>query len=430
MGELLNGKLNIAVDIGTSTISVFAAPIGVLYDDLNYTAEHTSVNSSKRFGSDIISRMEAAVSGDLSRITSMIRSDVRDLILSIIDPTASEGRILISCNTGILHLFLGIHPAGLLHSPFTPSVLSADTVCADGYFGPEFSKFSVSFVPCISAFVGGDIVSGLAASSFDCDNEINLLIDMGTNAEIAIGNSDLIYVASTAAGPAFESGNMECGTSYVRGALTGVGEAFVSDGFVGFKEVRVNGYDTFREVDARRVLPCTGICGSGYFELISRLLELGVIEPNGSFDEKFSAYLTDGCNGPLSRRLAVCMTEGGSIYISLADIRNFLLAKASVAAGVECLMQRYGASSDEIDKVFIGGAFCKAFGASGRVLPLPRELTSKIVTCSNTSLAGAYRMLSLPDGTSVANKIISVSRLFELAGNNVFEKKYIEAMTF
>lgn len=430
MSVPLKGKLNIAVDIGTSTISACVSPSdgsfsGSLSDD-----SRTIINSSKRFGADIISRMESAVNGDLSKIAEMIRSDVRALILSMADAEASEGTIMISCNTGLLHLFNAVFPDGLLHYPFTPNILSVDTVSADYYFGREFRRFTVSFVPCISSFVGGDIVSGLIASSFDVSKEIDLLVDMGTNAEIAIGNSELIYVSSTAAGPAFEGGNMECGTSYVRGALTGVGEVYVCDGFISFKEVRINGYDTYHDVGPDSELPCIGICGSGYFELISRLLECGVLEPNGSFNDEYCRCISEGSGGPLGRNIVICKGTFGSVYISLADIRNFLLAKASVQAGVECLMLRYGVCADEIGRVFIGGAFGRAFGVNDRVLPLPKSLCSKVVTCGNTSLMGACMMLNDSSKVIAANKIVSVSKLFELAGNEVFQNKYFEAMTF
>jgi uncharacterized 2Fe-2S/4Fe-4S cluster protein (DUF4445 family) len=199
--------------------------------------------------------------------------------------------------------------------PFTPVNIDLIEGTYKEILADDYLQASVRIVPGISTFVGGDITAGLFSCNVDQQEEYSLLIDLGTNGEMALGNKDKIIVTSTAAGPAFEGGNIEWGVGSLEGAIAGVK---IVDGKA---EVRTIG-------DKAPI----GICGTGGIETVAELIKAELVDETGCLDDD---YFDEGY--PLAE------TENGEeIVFTQQDVREVQLAKAAVRAGIETLFLRYG----------------------------------------------------------------------------------------
>ena len=401
----IDNTYSIAIDIGTTTLVI--ALIG--NQSKAVIGEYACTNSQRIFGSDVIARILAVNEGAGSQLQECIRTDILQGIAHLkAEANLQKNRIdkiVISGNTTMSHILLGYSCQGLSSYPFSPIELGRVKKTFVEVFADDLLVAEVIFFPAISAFVGGDIVSGLYACEFDKNETPCLLIDLGTNGEMVLGSKKQIWAASTAAGPAFEGGNITWGMSSLAGAILGMN---IIDNIVQIKTIG-------------NASPL-GICGTGVIETVAELQRVGYIKPEGLLCEP---YFTEGF--PLAKT-----AQGDKIIFTQADIRELQLAKAAIRAGVETLMKKAKITYDQIKTVYLAGGL--GFSLKPEIAVaiglLPKELESKIQAVGNSSLGGAIKYATDSQGESRLDKIIERADEVLLANAAEFTDLYLEHMFF
>lgn len=394
---------NVAVDIGTTTIAM--SLIGGESGKVSYTV--TSVNSQRAYGADVISRIQASVDGKKEELQKSIQKDLQDCLEKLLKEKNLSGEevktVVISGNTTMGHLLMGYDCHTLGVYPFTPVNLDFIKGTEEILGTDKFGKKEVILLPGISTYIGGDIVSGMYAHNFTDTEEICVFIDLGTNGEMGIGNKEKILVASTAAGPAFEGGNITWGMGSVPGAIC---------------SVKLNG--TEAEVKTIRNEAPQGICGTGVVETTAELVREEIVDETGALDED---YFDDGF--PLAKT-----SDGKEIVFTQKDIREIQLAKAAVRAGVETLLLRYGVKKEEVSKVYLAGGFGYRLNTDKAIAigMIPEEWQDRIVAVGNSSLSGASEYLNDENGDKTIEKLISISEEINLSADKEFNEFYMDAM--
>lgn len=392
----------IAIDLGTTTLAF--SLVDIVSKKILHTV--TMLNSQRKYGADVLSRIQASVDGTQDELREAIQKDLREGI----DELLKEYRIIdidhiaISGNTTMIHLLMGYDCSTLGIYPFAPvntGLIAGTAEEIIGYKQPR-AEIKTTILPSISAFIGGDIVAGLYALDFATNKEISLFVDLGTNGEIALGNCDRILTTSVAAGPAFEGGNISCGTGSVAGAICAL-------------EINRNDVSDIKLNTIHNVSPC-GICGTGVIETVAELLKCGLIDETGLLADE---YFDTGF--PLTN-------EQEPIIFTQQDIRQFQLAKAAVRTGIEVLTKEYGITMDEIDKVYIAGGFGYHLNINKAVSIglIPPELTTKATAAGNTSLAGAVKYLGDTNSFDTIQRIKNASEDIILANDSDFQELYLK----
>lgn len=395
----------IAIDIGTTTIAMEL--LGKDSKKNLHTA--TAINGQRKYGADVISRIQASIDGKKAILQESIQKDLLEGIRRL---TGEAGvaleqveRIAIGGNTTMGHLLMGYDCDTLGVYPFTPVNIDFIKGSFEEILGSAGCAAEVVLLPGISTYVGGDIVSGMYAWDFDKSEDVCLLVDLGTNGEMALGNKDKILVTSTAAGPAFEGGNITWGMGSVAGAIC---------------SVKIEGEDaTVKTIWDKEPV---GLCGTGVVETVSELVKEGIVDEMGLLDEDF---FEDGF--PLAKT-----ADGKEIVFTQKDVREIQLAKAAVRAGVETLLLRYGVTKDQVAKVYLAGGFGYKLDKEKAVAigMLPEELKDKIEAVGNSSLAGAVKYLKDEKGEEILRKLVEVSTEIGLSTDKDFNEFYMDSMMF
>lgn len=404
----------IAIDLGTTTLAF--SLVDIVSKKILHTV--TMLNSQRKYGADVLSRIQASVDGKKDGLRKAIQNDLCEGIDKLLKEykiiTVADGlseqqsmdidHIAISGNTTMIHLLMGYECSTLGIYPFVPvntELISGTAEEIIGYKQPG-AEIRTTILPSVSAFIGGDIVAGLYALDFDSNKEISLFVDLGTNGEIALGNCDRILTTSVAAGPAFEGGNISCGTGSVAGAICAV-EINRSDAY----DISLN---TIHNVPPR------GICGTGVMETVAELLKCGLIDETGLLADE---YFDTGF--PLTNTQK-------PIVFTQQDIRQFQFAKAAVRTGIEILTKEYGITTDEIAKVYIAGGFGYRLNITkaASIGLIPKELANKATAVGNTSLAGAVKYLGDTNASDTIQRIKNASEDIILANDSDFQEVYLK----
>lgn len=395
----------VAVDIGTTTIAMEL--IGCDSGQVQGTAAF--INSQRLYGADVITRMKASMDGKKEELQKHIRQDLcrglKELVKKAGIRLADIRKVIISGNTTMGHLLMGYDCDSLGVFPFTPVNIDFIRGDAEGILGAAGTKAEVVLLPGISTYVGGDIVSGLYACGFDREEDICMLIDLGTNGEMAIGNREKMLVTSTAAGPAFEGGNISWGAGSVAGAIC---------------SVKISGTDVeYKTIQDEAPM---GICGTGVVETVAELVKEELVDEMGSLDED---YFDDGF--PLAKT-----PDGREIVFTQQDVREIQLAKAAIRAGVETLVLRYGITKEQVKKVYVAGGFGYKLDKEKAIAigMLPEEFADKIETVGNSSLAGARQYLRDGEGEARLGEIVEKSEEIGLSTDKDFNEFYMDGMMF
>lgn len=395
----------VAVDIGTTTIAM-----ELLGKDSHRVLERAAfINSQRGYGADVITRIQASTEGKKAELQKYICDDLKKGLLQLIKENNIKlneiQRIIISGNTTMGHLLMGYDCSGLGVFPFKPvNIKLIDRTAAD-ILKIQEAEMEVILLPGISTYVGGDIVSGLYMCDFDKKEEVCMLIDLGTNGEMAIGNKDKILVTSTAAGPAFEGGNITCGTGSIPGAICSVS---IEDEKAEVKTIKDE-------------IP-VGICGTGVVETVAELLKEDLIDETGRLEDK---YFDEGY--PLAKT-----ADGNKILFTQKDMREIQLAKAAICAGAETLAHHYGIAKDDIAKIYVAGGFGYKLDVKKAIAigMIPEEFEGRIEAIGNSSLKGAEKFIIETDGQTRVQQIIKLSEEISLSTDKVFNEAYMDAMFF
>ena len=414
----------IAVDIGTTTLA--ACLYG--WSDGTVVETVTAVNSGRDFGADVLSRMEASNHGKRARLQELLQEDVCGLLAELLRRANVQAvdvqTIVIAANMTMVHLLMGYSCETLGRAPFVPA--NKRMINADGMriLGASRFRCPVIVLPAVSAFVGGDIVSGMLTLGMDKGNDTVLLLDVGTNGEMALRHNGQIYVTSTAAGPAFEGGGISCGCASVPGAICGVKLVeSQADRCKSLAEGRTGTYQgqdmMLRTIgDAAPV----GICGSGVLELVSELLCVGFLDATGLFAEEYRE------NGFLLGKTA----SGERIAFTQGDVRALQLAKGAIRAGIEALLAAAGVGAEEIAQIHLAGGFGVRMDeqAAIRIGLLPEAFRGRIRPVGNSSLSGAVFAGRCAQLESACEELLAQCRQVVLAEQPEFEENYLKYMNF
>lgn len=396
--------MKVCIDIGTTTICLLGINPGS-----QLVIEENILNQQRFLGADVISRIKASMEGSAVLLKSMIQ---RTLIQGIQSLTKKCGlstmditEITAAGNTTMVHLLMGYSCQGLAAYPFSEVYTEAITCSANKLLDTDLFSCNFTLFPGISAFIGGDILSGMLALSFDETEELSLFLDLGTNGEMALGTKDHILTTSTAAGPAFEGINITCGMAAVKGAIN---QLSIAGQRVRYQTVQ---YGT-----------PSGICGSGIIDLCAELLRTNLIDDTGLLKEP---HFTEG--------FLLASPQGHKeIRFFQSDIRQVQTAKAAIRSGIELLIQEYGCFESDISKVYLAGSFGSAANISNAVKIglLPTSLEHKISICGNTSLKGTLLFQQNNDSMERLIKIKNKSSVLYLANTPDFESVFLKYMNF
>lgn len=438
----------IAIDLGTTTLAFSLVNIGS--KQILHTV--TMLNSQRKYGADVLSRIHASVDGKKDGLRKAVQKDLCEGIDKLLKEyrttTVADGlseqqsvdieQIVISGNTTMTHLLMGYDCSTLGVYPFRPVNTELITGTAEEIIGYSYSiqgretEIPVTILPSVSAFIGGDIVSGLYALDFATNKEISLFVDLGTNGEIALGNCDRILTTSVAAGPAFEGGNISCGTGSVVGAICAM-EINSNDRNSHNNDSESEKQALTIQIETIHDAPPCGICGTGVIETVAELLKCGLIDETGLLaDEYFeSGFMLANSDNTAKLECTEQPTKVQSykpIIFTQQDIRQFQLAKAAVRTGIEILTKEYGITTDEIAKVYIAGGFGYHLNITkaASIGLIPQELTTKATAVGNTSLAGAVKFISDAKASDTIQRIKNASEDIILANDNDFQELYLK----
>ncbi|MBO6159340.1 MAG: DUF4445 domain-containing protein [Firmicutes bacterium] len=401
-----------AVDIGTTTLAVQVIdPEGVVVHSV------TELSDQEIMGADVISRIQAAGEGKRELLTNAVRSQISRMFNGY-----ELQEVVISGNTTMLHLFLGVDPSSLGTYPYTPVFTELKTVTGEEV---GLDADTVYILPTVSAFIGADVVCDVLAQDLDKESGI-MLIDLGTNGEIVLSLNGRIYAASTAAGPCLEGAEIECGMAGVKGAISHVRLApqavgylrpFVSDSPLQMKII---------DADTPE-----GICGSGLIDVMALLLETGLIDSNGRFVETMP-------DGPAKRIWPLLRTEDGQkrfylsddVYFSEKDIHKFQLAKAAIRSGIDAVLAYAGISIADVDEVLLAGGlgYFLRTEAAIRCGLIPSKPSEALEAVGNTSLEGSLKCMEEEYRLS-AQRIARSIEVIDLAQDEGFSKRFIDYLS-
>lgn len=419
--------LGMAFDIGTTTI------VGYLLD--LYTGKELSVvsklNPQTAFGADVISRLTFASHEEdgLRKLQSAVVDAINKLISEAVQEASVNKNqiygISIAANTCMHHIFLGINPQSIAVSPYVPALSESVVLDAAELKISINQAGKVFMLPNISGFVGADTIAVLLSTELDRSNDIKLVIDIGTNGEIALGSREKIVACSAAAGPAFEGAQISSG---MRGAVGAIDHVYYRDKL------------EYTVIGGGKPI---GVCGSALLDTVAGLVELGIINRRG----KFLAF--DELTNPAAQRFkenliqyegqgAFLLAEAGitghgrPIMITQSDIRELQMAKGAMAAGVRVLMDTYGIQAQEIKEVLLAGAFGNYLNPhSACVIGLiPPELESKIKMIGNAAGTGSKLALLSSSEFNRAKDIAEGVEFVELGSYPRFNSIFGECTYF
>ena len=386
----------LAYDIGTTTIVCYLLD-GSSGQELAY---ESILNPQTAYGADVISRIEYVLQNGPSEIQSCITDALSELARKVADKAGiSASEITLACvvgNTAMHHLFLGIDPAPLTTPPYMPKVSNAMEIPATPLL-PVHPEGKLRILPNIAGFVGADTVSCMTALHFDQLEELTLMIDIGTNGEMVLGNKHRRITCSTAAGPAFEGARISCG---MRGAPGAVDHVSVQNGSIHFH--------TIGDIQPK------GICGSGLLDLTAVLLNTGLLTDSGILAE--SPYYLDNSTVSLTQK----------------DISELQLAKSAIRSGIELLAEKMNVNISDIQKVYLAGAFGSYMNPASacRIGMIPSILLDRIKAVGNIASEGA-KLCALNRREFVHSQILAAKTEFlELASCPEFQDCYIDHLMF
>lgn len=427
-GDTEESNYGLAVDIGTTTVVAYlmdlksGKKIGVA----------SGLNVQKAYGQDVISRINHTMTNEDGLET--LRKGIVDQLNSLIASLAERHSISLSNmysmtvagNTTMMHLFLGLPPENIAAAPFIPAVLEPMQVPAKE-LGIRIAESGwVYIIPGISAYIGADITAATLAGRLLESDKTGLLIDIGTNGEIMLGDRNGLLACSTAAGPAFEGATIRDGVGGIAGAIN----------VVSMGEESLH-YTTIAEEKP------VGICGSGIVDTISTLLYFGIIDKTGRMQE--NDEIENGIGKKLAKNLTKEKEQAAfklvdssqtshrdTILLTQRDVREIQNAKASIAAGINTLIKEAGKEATDIDTVYLAGGFGSYIDKHHAVHLglIPEVLENRIRVIGNAAGSGAIMALLSKDHYNSCKEIAARTKYVELSSSPAFMDDYVKSMMF
>ncbi len=418
-GDTASVLHGVAVDLGTTTIACHLM-------DLNSGEElavRTATNPQVTYGANVIARLEHIQkngSEGLRQIRDITCAAINAIIRGLCQSAGTEPewlyKIALVGNPIMIHLLAGVDPSGLGESPYVPVFDHGFSQPAARMGLTAHPEAQVYIPPAITSYVGSDVLAGVLYSGLHRSEELSLLVDIGTNAELVIGNRHRMVACSMPAGPAFEGGEISHGMRAMPGAISRV--SFEN----GHPQLGVIG-----DIRPR------GICGSGLIDLVSELTRGGVIDPMGTMhptaNPKWSDWLRAGSDEqPLMR-----IVDGDRpIDVTQRDVRALQLAKGAVRSGVQLALEEWGAQPEDIAAVYLVGAFGN-YVRSDSVLGigmLPPVREDVITPLGNAASQGCKQILLSQSAWDEILDLSSRIECLELSRHKDFQRTFVLSMHF
>ncbi len=419
-GDTTGSHYGIAMDVGTTT--VVADMI-----DLN-TGKNCGTaacyNSQISFGEDVISRIVYTQENEngLRELNRAVVKDMNNLIEALIKqcdtPLHDVNYIVCAGNTTMIHILLGLQPTNIRKEPYIP-VAGKTPVIRTSDIGIKIGRGGLlCSLPGVGAFVGTDITSAVLSSGMQRDEEVSLLIDVGTNGEIVLGNNDWLICCSASAGPAFEGAGTRCGMRATSGAI---------------EKVRINDNCRFSLgiIGGKKQKP-RGICGSGYIDLVSELFSAGILDRTGRFrtDNNCSNLRTGEEELEFFLMEKEKTAAGKDIVITEADIATLIRSKGAIYTAAEALLWHVGYSWSDVERVFISGGFGNYLDIQRSIIIglLPDLPVDKFRFIGNGSITGAQMCLVSKAAYEEAVNIAGRMTYFDLSTDSWFMNEYTSSL--
>lgn len=387
-----------AFDLGTTSIAGYL----IHANDRRVAVADGARNPQAQFGGDVISRADYALQNGVAALSMCARNAI-DAMLGEMCQKAGVPRervfaVSLAGNTAMHHLFLGIAPDSLVKAPYNPTLSQPLALRASEWGVHANPEAQLLLLPVIGGFVGADTVACLLSGDWLRREKLTLMIDIGTNGELVLGNRRRRVACSTAAGPAFEGAKITCG---MRGADGAIDHAWLEGGALRWHVIGEG--------------PARGICGSGLVDIVAALLESGDMDGTGRLAAGDRYDIGDT-----------------GVYLTQKDVREVQLAKAAMAAGLRLMAGRMGVGIDDIEEVDIAGAFGNYIDPDSAcaIGLIPAELRRKIRPVGNAAGAGARLALTDARAWTEAETLARTTEFLELATLPEFQDEFVEQLNF
>jgi uncharacterized 2Fe-2S/4Fe-4S cluster protein (DUF4445 family) len=418
-----------AVDVGSTTIAAHLCDL----ESGEVVASAGCMNPQIRFGEDLMSRVSYSMMnpGGAQQMTVAVHAALDTLAAEVAReagvPVSDILEVTLVGNPIMHHLLLGIDPVELGGAPFALATDGAMTIRASEIGLNLHPNTRIYLLPCIAGHVGADAAGMVLAERPDLSDELTLLVDVGTNAEIVLGNRQRLLACSSPTGPAFEGAQISSGQRAAPGAI----ERVRIDPQTLVARFKVIGSDLWSDepgfAEAVAATGVTGICGSGIIEVIAEMYLAGIITQDGVVD----GQLTERSDRivPSGRTFGYVVYQGAvPIQVTQNDVRAIQLAKAALYAGIKLLMEHMGA--DHVDRIRLAGAFGSHIDVKYAMLlgMIPDCDLSKVASAGNAAGTGA-RIALLDNGsrTKIEELVRRVEKI-ETAIEPRFQEHFVQAM--
>ncbi|MGI6109117.1 MAG: corrinoid activation/regeneration protein AcsV [Eubacteriaceae bacterium] len=410
----------VAVDIGTTSVAALLVDMNTA----RVEAKASTSNTQASYGADVINRIVYAEKpGGLLRLREeIVKNTITPLIRSLIQEAGILPENIVSLaiagNTTMTHLFLGISPEYLRREPYIPAITHVPVLMGYQSKLPVNPAADVWISPSVASYVGGDITAGVFAVPIWQNEDFSMLVDLGTNGEIVFGNSDFMMTCACSAGPAFEGGEIDCGSRALPGAI----EQITIDDDLEPHYATING-------DA-----AVSVCGSGIIDLICELKKTGIIDGRGKINREldtprivFDEY---GVGRYIIASPDLPQTPAEKeIYVTEVDIDNFIKAKGAVYSAIATLLRSIDMPVEVISAIYIAGGIGTNINIRNAIrlgmLPdIPEETYYYI---GNSSLQGAYLALTLEEGRSKTTELAQNMTYIELSADRSYMDDFLSA---
>ena len=399
---------SIALDLGSTNL------VATLYDNIKEqdVLTRSIENPQVTFGSDILTRMHHTLSGNGEDVYRVLTNGINDLIALLCAETRINTEDLhgmaVAGNTAMTHYFLGLDISTIPVAPWVPVVRTPGFLKASDLGLSMSPEASVFVFPNAGSYVGGDITAGIIATGLSRSDGTAILVDVGTNVEVVIGNREWIIVAAGAAGPALEEGISRIGKRARKG--------IVYDVEVGARDVTCRTFD-----DA----PPEGICGSGMISLVQGLFRAGIIDQTGTFTNDSRVTTTE------TEKAFVINCDGqAGLAITQTEIRNFMRSKAAMFTLLLTLTRSVGLSFRDISSIFVSGALGSGIDVRKAVDigMMPAWPNGTVTARGNTSLSGCRMLLTDASLAKTANELVSSITYKHMHDDPEFMKEFLGAV--
>lgn len=428
-----SGLYGLAIDLGSTTIAAHLCDL----QTGEVRASSGVMNPQIRFGEDLMSRVSYAMMnpGGDAEMTAAVRTALNELALATaaeaqIDPTLIVEAVFV-CNPVMHHLLLGLDPVELGQAPFALATSSSLSLAArDLELDALHASARIFVLPCIAGHVGADAAAVALSEAPDKSDDLVLIVDVGTNAELLLGNHDRVLACSSPTGPAFEGAQISAGQRAAPGAI----ERVEIDPLTKTPRFRVIGSDLWSDedgfADAIATTGITGICGSGIIEAVAEMRMAGLMDASGLIGSAEQTG-TPRCvaTGRTHEYLIHDGTaEGGQrITVTQGDVRAIQLAKSALYAGARLLMDEMGV--DQVDRIVLAGAFGAHISTKHALVlgMIPDAPLDKVSSAGNAAGTGArIALCNVAERANIERTVREITKV-ETAIEPRFQEHFVAA---